>query len=83
MADEFDARKRLAAEDRLPLRKAKSLFEGSPSLRTLRRYIQDGLYCPVLADRVRLEAYRSIGMSWITSKQAIERFYARIDGKDV
>lgn len=82
MAREFDALQRLETEDRIPLKQASSLFDDCPSARTLRRYVIVGRYCPILADRVYLEGFRSIGNTWITSVQAVKRFIARTNGGD-
>lgn len=80
MTKEYDAMIRLESEDKIPIKQASSLFEGSPSIRTLQNYVTRGLYVPTLGDHVFLEAYRGVGMSMITSKQAIIRFRARING---
>ena len=80
MSKEFDAMMRLESEDRIPLKKAKPLFEGEPSIRTLQRWILRGLYQPILADRVFLEGYRGQGRSWVTSRQACRRFVERMNG---
>lgn len=80
MTKEFDAMTRLESEDKIPIKQAINFFEGSPSVRTVQNYVTRGLYVPSLGGHVFLEAYRGVGMSLITSKQAIQRFRARING---
>lgn len=71
---------RLATEEKLTLKQARKLFEGSPTSRTIRNYVVRGLYIPEAGVRVFLEGYRGPGMSWITSKQAVQRFCERMNG---
>lgn len=80
MSREFDALLKLAPESRLPLKKAQHLFHGSPALRTIQRYVSQGMYCISLRKRIFLEAYRGTGNSYITSVEAVRRFNARING---
>lgn len=82
MTLELDAMRCMESEDRITLKQSRPLFEGRPSLRTLKRYVLVGLFCPYRGDRIRLEAYRGIGMSWITSRQAIQRFRERLNGAE-
>jgi hypothetical protein len=79
MSKGFDAWQRLESEDRIPLKRAIPLFENEPSLRTLRRYVSHGLLCRYLNKKIFLEAYRASG-TWMTSRQAVRRFIARING---
>jgi hypothetical protein len=83
MTKEFDAMKRLEKEDLLPLKKARPLFPGSLSTRTLQRYATSGYHCPVLDAPIFLEAFRGPGRSWWTSRQAVYRFRSRLNGEDV
>lgn len=71
---------KLATEDKMPLRRARSLFDGNPTFRSLSNYVTRGRLCYLTRKAVHLEAYRGCGGRWITSKQAIERFMRRING---
>lgn len=83
MSREFDALMRLEREDLIPLKKARPLLTGTPSVRTLQRYVKEGYRCPILGQPIHLEAFRGVGRSWWTSRQAIRRFLARKAGEDV
>ncbi len=80
MPREFDAMMRLDAEDKIPLKRARPLLDGSPSLRTIQRYVNYGYRCPLLDAPIYLEAFRGVGRSWWTSRQAVQRFRARLNG---
>lgn len=82
MTRELDALRRLNVEDKIPLKKAGPLIPGSPSLRSLQRYVSNGYYCPILDDKIYLEAFRGSGRHWWTSQQAICRFNNRINGDE-
>lgn len=81
MSRVLDAMKRLCTEDKRNLKQAVTAFAWKPSVATIRRYCLDGLWSPILGERVYLEFYRE-GWTYITSVQAIERFCARINGFD-
>lgn len=83
MSREFDALKRLEREDRIPLKKAGPLIVGSPSYRSLLRYVLYGYRCPDADELLFLEAFRGIGRSWWTSRQAAARFNALLNGEEL
>ena len=82
MSAEYDAMVRLSTEDKIPLKRAGSLIIGNPSFRTLQRYVHKGYRCPMTDRVITLEAFRSVGRCLWTSRQAVQRFCARINGAD-
>jgi hypothetical protein len=66
-------------EDTLTLGKAKRL-PGSPSRRTLQRWIKDGRVSRATGEIVKLEAWQ-IGGRWYTSVEAFDRFLLRLKGE--
>lgn len=80
MSREYDAMLRLEEEELMPIKRARTLFIGTPSVRTIQRYINFGVYSPVTLKRVYLEAFRGPGRSWWTSRQAVRRFVTQFVG---
>lgn len=76
----YESMLKLKDEDHIQLCRCSHLFPKGTRSGTIRNYVAKGRVSKITGRRVYLEAYRSA--TWVTTKQAIQRFIAHMNGGD-